>query len=155
MIRNSKTIDPRNSDSTAVYQLETAMGSAIAVFQDSQAAYVPRTRFAPVKKTDDLLAVRSDSYVLTPAFHIEPSPERRYERLLVELDPAHFKFVNDLDERFPFGPPSLVNARSFVVEGDFRFGRDVVCKGDAYLINESGTRQFVPDNTVLEGVVKY
>ena len=155
MIRNSKTVDPRDSESTAVYQLETAMGSAIAVFQDSQAVRVPRTRFAPVKKTNDLLAVRSDSYVLTAAFHIEPSPERRYKSLLVELDPAHFKFVNDLDERFPFGPPSLVNARSFIVEGDFRFGRDVVCKGDVRLINESGSRQFVPDNTVLSGVVVY
>ncbi len=155
MIRNSKTVDPRDPESTAVYQLETAMGSAIAVFQDSQAVRVPRTRFAPVKKTDDLLAVRSDSYSLTAAFHVEPSRERRYDELLVELDPAHFEFVNDLDERFPFGPPSLVNAHSFVVTGDFRFGRDVVCKGDVVLVNESGSRQFILDNTVLQGVVKY
>lgn len=155
MIRNKKTVDPRDADSTPVYQLETAMGSAIAVFQDSQAVRVPRTRFAPVKKTDDLLAVRSDSYTLTSTFYVEPSQERRFDSLHVELDPAHFKFVNDLDERFPFGPPSLVNAHSFIVQGDFRFGRDVVCKGDVNLINESGTRKFVPDNTVLEGVVKY
>ncbi|MBE2224267.1 MAG: UTP--glucose-1-phosphate uridylyltransferase [Anaerolineae bacterium] len=155
MIRNSKTVDPRDPDSTPVYQLETAMGSAIAVFQDSQAVRVPRTRFAPVKKTDDLLAVRSDSYTLTAAFHVEPAKERRYDDLLVSLDPAYFAFVNDLDERFPFGPPSLVNAHSFVVEGDFRFGRDVVCKGDVRLINESGSRQFIPDNTVLQGVVVY
>ena len=131
------------------------MGSAIALFQDSQAVRVPRTRFAPVKKTDDLLAVRSDSFSLTSAFHVEPSRDRRFDELQVQLDPTYFKFVNDLDERFPFGPPSLVNARSFVVEGDFRFGRDVVCKGDVHLINESGARQFVPDNTVLEGVVTY
>jgi UTP--glucose-1-phosphate uridylyltransferase len=155
MIRNSKTVDPRDGDSTPVYQLETAMGSAIAVFQDSQAVRVPRTRFAPVKKTDDLLAVRSDSYTLTSAFHVEPSPGRRFDELLVVLDPAHFKFVNDLDERFPFGPPSLVNAHSFIVEGDFRFGRDVVCKGDVRLINHSGSRQFIPDHTVLNGVVEY
>ena len=155
MIRNSKTVDPRDGDSTPVYQLETAMGSAIAVFQGSQAVRVPRTRFAPVKKTDDLLAVRSDSYTLTSAFHVEPSRERRFGDLLVELDPTYFKFVNDLDERFPFGPPSLVNAHSFVVNGDFRFGRDVVCKGDVRLVNESGSRQFVPDNTVLEGEVVY
>ncbi len=155
MICNSKTVDPRDPHSTPVYQLETAMGSAIAVFQDSQAVRVPRTRFAPVKKTDDLLAVRSDSYMLTPAFHVEPSHDRRFKNILVELDPKYFKFVNDLDERFPFGPPSLVNAHSFVVKGDFRFGRDVVCKGDVCLINESGTRQFVPDNMVLEGKVRF
>lgn len=155
MIRNSKTVDPRDADSTPVYQLETAMGSAIAVFQGSQAVRVPRARFAPVKKTDDLLAVRSDSYTLTSAFYVEPSTDRRFDSLSVELDPAHFKFVNDLEERFPFGPPSLVNAHSFTVQGDFRFGRDVVCKGDITLINESGTRKFIPDNTVLDGIVKF
>ncbi|MCZ7672648.1 MAG: UTP--glucose-1-phosphate uridylyltransferase [Chloroflexi bacterium] len=105
MIRNSKAVDPRDPDSTPVYQLETAMGSAIAIFRDSQAVRVPRSRFAPVKKTDDLLAVRSDFYDLTPAFHIVPSPERRYSDLLVELDADYFKFVNDLDERFPLARP--------------------------------------------------
>ena len=32
MIRNAKTIDPRDPESTPVYQIETAMGSAIGVF---------------------------------------------------------------------------------------------------------------------------
>ncbi|MCB8988796.1 MAG: UTP--glucose-1-phosphate uridylyltransferase [Ardenticatenaceae bacterium] len=155
MIRNRKTVDPRDPESTAVYQLETAMGSAIAVFTGSQAVRVPRTRFAPVKKTDDLLAVRSDAYILTSEFNIVPNPERVYADLLVELDPAHYQFIYDLDKRFPFGPPSLVNARSFVVEGDFRFGKDVVCKGNVHLINETAQRRFIPDNTVLEGTMRY
>jgi len=155
MIRNRKTVDPRDPQSTPVYQLETAMGSAIAVFTGSQAVRVPRSRFAPVKKTDDLLAVRSDAYVLTSEFNIVPSPERVYSDLLVELDPAHYQFIYDLDKRFPFGPPSLVNARRFVVRGDFRFGKNVVCKGAVELINESAQRKFIPDNTVLEGVVRY
>ncbi|MCP4184039.1 MAG: UTP--glucose-1-phosphate uridylyltransferase, partial [Hyphomicrobiales bacterium] len=46
MIRNEKNVDPRDSGSTAVYQVETAMGSAIAVFENAQALRVPRTRFA-------------------------------------------------------------------------------------------------------------
>ena len=54
MIRNRKTVDPRDPDSTPVYQLETAMGSALAVFKGAEAIRVPRARFAPVKKTDDL-----------------------------------------------------------------------------------------------------
>ncbi|MBK8985590.1 MAG: UTP--glucose-1-phosphate uridylyltransferase [Chloroflexi bacterium] len=155
MIRNSKTVDPRDPDSTPVFQLETAMGSAIAVFSNSQAVRVPRSRFAPVKKTDDLLAVRSDAYSLTGDFHVIPNPDRIYPNVLVELDPAHYQFINDLNERFHFGPPSLVNARSFVVQGDFRFGKDVVCKGDVRLINESGQRKFIADNTVLEGEIRF
>jgi len=155
LIRNSKTVDPRDPASTPVYQLETAMGSAIAVFTGSQAVRVPRSRFAPVKKTDDLLAVRSDAYTLTSDFNIIPNPERVYSDLVVELDPAHYQFIHDLDKRFPFGPPSLVNARRFVLQGDFRFGKNVVCKGAVHLINESGQRRFIPDNSVLDGTVRF
>ena len=41
------------------------MGAAIDVFDGARALRVPRARFAPVKTTDDLLALRSDAYVLT------------------------------------------------------------------------------------------
>jgi len=41
------------------------MGSAIAGFEGARAMRVPRTRFAPVKTTDDLLALWSDAYTLT------------------------------------------------------------------------------------------
>src|SRR3954451_1065691 len=64
MIRNEKTVDPSDKSSPAVYQLETAMGAAIQVFEGARALSVPRTRFAPVKTTDDLLALRSDAYRL-------------------------------------------------------------------------------------------
>ena len=40
------------------------MGSAIGVIDGARALLVPRTRFAPVKSTDDLLLVRSDAYEL-------------------------------------------------------------------------------------------
>ena len=62
MIRNEKTVDPRDKSSPAVFQIETAMGAAIEVFEGARALRVPRTRFAPVKTTDDLLALRSDAY---------------------------------------------------------------------------------------------
>ncbi len=65
MIRNQKTVDPSDKSSPAVYQIETAMGAAIEVFEGARALRVPRTRFAPVKTTDDLLALRSDAYGLT------------------------------------------------------------------------------------------
>ena len=45
MIRNQKTVDPSDSDSPAVYQLETAMGTAIETFEGSQAVIVARWTF--------------------------------------------------------------------------------------------------------------
>ncbi|MCP4425679.1 MAG: UTP--glucose-1-phosphate uridylyltransferase [Chloroflexi bacterium] len=151
MIRNGKTVDPRDAASMPVYQIETAMGSAIGVFAGASALRVPRTRFAPVKKTDDLLAVRSDAYTLTPDARIILNPARSLPPATVELDLDYYKFVTDLDGRFPFGPPSLVDCSRFSVQGDFKFGRNVVCRGEVTLVNESGSQAVIADGAVLEG----
>lgn len=148
LIRNHKTVDPRDKNSPAVYQLETAMGSAIAVFAGSQAVCVPRTRFAPVKKTDDLLAVQSDAYVLTDDFRVIPNPERQLGALVVELDPVYYQFVSQFEERFPEGPPSLLHCRRLRVEGDYQFLGGVQVRGDVMLRNESGRQVVIAAGTI-------
>lgn len=57
-------------------QLETAMGAAIECFKGAGAVAVPRTRFAPVKKCNDLMLLRSDAYVVNEHFNIVLAPER-------------------------------------------------------------------------------
>jgi UTP--glucose-1-phosphate uridylyltransferase len=151
MIRNSKTVDPRDPASTPVYQLETAMGAAIGVFAGAQAVRVPRTRFAPVKTTDDLLAVRSDAYRLTEQHHVLVENSD----LLVMLDAAHYRFVNQLDAAFPAGPPSLRDCTQFLVQGPFVFGCDVVCRGDVRLVNEGEQAVQIADGAVLTGTYSY
>lgn len=149
MIRNAKTVDPRDSKSQPVYQLETAMGSAIAVFKGAAALRVPRTRFAPVKATSDLLAVRSDNYLLTPDFRVVPNPARKGAPLLVDLDNRFYKLIDAMEARFPSGAPSLIGCERFVVKGDHRFGRGVVCQGSVLLINDGKEQVAVPDQSVL------
>lgn len=151
MIRNEKSVDPRDSNSTAVYQLETAMGSAISVFEGAGAVRVPRTRFTPVKTTDDLLAVRSDAFVLTDDHRIVSNPARGDETLVVDLDPCCYRLIDQLEERFPYGPPSLLNCRNFEVRGDVSFGRDVVAEGIVRIINESQEQATIADGSRLNG----
>merc|ERR1719155_323449 len=50
---NDKTVAPRDKASTKVIQLETAMGAAISCFDGAIALRIPRSRFAPVKTTND------------------------------------------------------------------------------------------------------
>ena len=107
IIVNRKTVDPSDSDSPPVVQLETAMGAAIGVFEGARALHVPRRRFAPVKTTNDLLALRSDAYVLLEDHRVELAPERE-EPPVIDLDPDYYKLVGDFEPRFPAGPPSLV-----------------------------------------------
>jgi UTP--glucose-1-phosphate uridylyltransferase len=150
IIRNRKTVDPGDSSSPEVYQVETAMGAAIAVFEGAQALQVSRERFAPVKTTNDLLTLRSDCYVLTEDAHVVVSPERDDGPPLVELDPEHYKLIEDFDRRFPEGPPSLVQCERFVVRGDVTFGREVVARGDVE-VDAEGDHRRVEDGAVLEG----
>ena len=151
MIRNRKTLDPRDPDSPAVYQLETAMGAAIESFPGAAALRVPRARFAPIKHTSDLLGVRSDSYVLTATHQVVPNPARRLPPPVIDLDPGFYRFVDDLERRFPDGPPSLVECSRLVVRGDVRFGRGVVLRGDVNLAAEPGTVRLVPHGAVICG----
>lgn len=126
MIRNQKTVDPSDKSSPKVFQIETAMGAAIGVFEGARALVVPRSRFAPVKTTEDLLALRSDAYRLTEDARVELVREAVP---IVTLDPDHYKLMRDFDARFPDGPVSLVDADRFEVSGDVTFGAGVVVRG--------------------------
>ena len=129
-IRNEKTVDPKDASSPKVIQLETAMGAAISCFDGARAIQVPSQRFAPVKSTGDLLAIRSDAYVLGDDYRILPAPGGPGDQLVVDLDPAYFKRVDQLDARTPHGPPSLVRAKRLVVRGDYTFARGEVVEGE-------------------------
>ena len=151
MMRNRKTVDPRDGSSTPVFQLETAMGSAIGVFAAAQAVRVPRSRFAPVKSTNDLLAVRSDAYCLSKDFQVTPNPKRSSPPPVVDLDGEFYKFVSGFDSRFAHGVPSLLNCDRLRIVGDFRFGKGVVCHGSVELVNDSVSSVVIPDGALLDG----
>ena len=129
MIRNAKTLDPKDPASPPVFQLETAMGAAIAVFPGAEALSVSRDRFLPVKLCADLLGLRSDLYVTDARYRLLLNPARTLGPLTVTLDPKHYKLIDQFEARFPAGPPSLVDCERLTVQGDVRFGRDVVCTG--------------------------
>lgn len=142
VIVNKKTADPRDGKSAAVYQLETAMGAAIECFADAGAIEVPRTRFAPVKTTSDLLAVRSDCYRLTDDLRLELDPRREGEPPHVALDGSLYKMVGDLEAAFPGGTPSLLECARLSISGPGRVVCDagVVFRGDVSVSNpEVGT----------------
>jgi UTP--glucose-1-phosphate uridylyltransferase len=151
MIRNSKTLDPRDKTSPPVYQLETAMGSAIAVFQGAQAVRVPRNRFAPIKRTSDLLDIRSDTYILDDTYRIVPNPKRRLGRIVINLDPAYYQLIDDFAARFPQGAPSLLECERLTVKGDIRFGRGVTLKGAVELVNSTARQVTIEDGAVISG----
>merc|ERR1712072_592582 len=143
---NDKTVDPRDKKSTKVIQLETAMGAAISCFQGAIALQIPRTRFAPVKKCDDLIALRSDAYILTEDFRIELAPDRKGVPPTIKLDDA-YKFVDAMDTMIPNGVPSLIGCSSMKVEGKIEFAAGVVVKGDVKFVNKADDKKTVAEGT--------
>jgi UTP--glucose-1-phosphate uridylyltransferase len=140
LIVNRKTVDPRDPDSTPVIQLESAMGAAIGSFPGARLLCVPRTRFAPVKTTDDLLVLRSDVYEMSDDLVVAPIPERRDRLPYVELDKRYYRLLDRFEQRFPDGPPSLREADRLVVHGEITFGRGVVVRGAVKLDVEEPTQ---------------
>ncbi len=149
LIINRKTVDPRDKSSPAVLQLESAMGAAIGSFPGARLLCVPRGRFVPVKTTDDLLVLRSDVYAVSDDLLVEPIPERDGNLPYVELDSDYYKLLDDFEQRFPDGAPSLRDAERLVVHGDVTFGKGVVVRG-AVELDEAEPARLDP-GTVLQG----
>jgi UTP--glucose-1-phosphate uridylyltransferase len=133
VMTNVKTLDPRDKKSPPVYQLETAMGAAIECFPGAGAVVVPRTRFAPVKTTSDLLALRSDAYLIADDGRAMLAPERHGIPPEIDLDNNHFKLVDQLEAALFHGVPSLLHCRKLTVRGPVRFSSAEHFEGDVVL----------------------
>ncbi|GAA5495412.1 hypothetical protein Rhal01_01587 [Rubritalea halochordaticola] len=132
MIKNVKTVDPRDKETPKVYQLETAMGAAIECFKGAGAICVPRSRFAPVKTTADLFSLRSDAYETTEDGRIALVPERNGKPPVVNLS-DEYKLVDSLEG---LGQPSLLEASKLSIQGSVRFSEGVVIKGEVSFAND-------------------
>ena len=149
LIVNHKTVDPRDPDSTPVLQLESAMGSAIGNFADAQLLCVPRTRFVPVKTTNDLLTLRSDVYRISDGMIVAPIPERVGDLPYIDLDKRVYGVLERFEAHFPAGSPSLREAERLVVNGEVTFGSGVVVRGEVEIDAEAPRR--IEDGAVLGG----
>ncbi|MGJ8724505.1 MAG: UTP--glucose-1-phosphate uridylyltransferase [Roseibacillus sp.] len=134
VIQNSKTVDPRDKESTPVWQLETAMGAAIECFDGAMAVEVPRSRFAPVKTTADLFSLRSDAYEKRPDGSVGLVPSRAGKPPVVKLS-GEYKLVDSLELLGTV--PSLIEADSLAISGQVTFAKGVNIKGQAEF-NDSG-----------------
>lgn len=144
LIRNEKNVDPTDPFSPRVVQLETAMGAAVEVFDGARAIEVDRTRFLPVKTTDDLLLVRSDVYDLDANFQLRAQLS---DPPIVRLDKQFFRTIGDFEARMP-SAPSLLEADSLTVRGDWTFGAGVAVVGAAVLEDQGRPESVAPSATL-------
>ena len=137
LIKNVKTVDPSDSSSPEVIQIESAMGAAIEVFSGATAIVVGRERFLPVKTTNDLFLLRSDAYRVADDGRVEKAVETVP---LIDLDSRFYKKIGAFDAHFPAGVPSVTNATRLTVKGDWTFEADVDIDGDVELTDDGSAR---------------
>lgn len=150
LLTNRKPITPSDVHSPPVVQLESAMGAAIANFESAAALVVPRSRFAPVKTTNDLLGIRSDAYEIAPDCRIALRKSRRGIPPDIRLDPRYYAMLADFEKRFPSGAPSLRHCQALNVEGDFTFAESVICEGKVLLSAPLNEPVVLPPRTRLK-----
>jgi hypothetical protein len=143
MIKNAKTIDPKDDASTKVIQLETAMGAAIECFKNSGAVCVDRDRFAPVKKCGDLLTLRSDVYSVTPDSRLVLS-EGVVAAPEMDIDGKKYKLVDALERALALGTPSLKKCTNLKVDGYVYFSKHNEIIGKVKIVNKSNEPKLLP-----------
>ena len=159
MILNPKNLDPRDEFSPPVYQIETAMGSAISIIEGATAIRVPRSRFFPVKTCNELLAVRSDCFLYSDDKQLTVNPERGQDdnclNINIDLDPRYYRKIDMFNKRFANGIPSLINCKSLKIIGDVFFEGNVKIKGNVVITNRSGSQGVIKEGMVIERDIEF
>lgn len=135
LIRNAKTLDPRDAGSPKVFQLETAMGAAIELFPGAEAIDVPRTRFMPVKTNTDLLLLRSDLFELSEIGTLQAKVVE-LPHLILDSD---YRLIDAFEAKFQV-VPSLARASRFEVRGNVAFNHPLAIVGDVVVCDERSDR---------------
>ena len=63
-------VNPKVVEDEPIIQLEMAMGAAIEIFDRVQLLHVPKSRFLPVKKVEDLIRLRSLVQCISESGHL-------------------------------------------------------------------------------------
>lgn len=125
----SVMVNRKNIEGTPVVQLETAIGSGLECFEGAVGLTVSRDRFLPVKKTDDLLLVRSNLFDLNSG---KLMSNRKSQPLpLIELG-DFLQSLENFENSFPV-IPDLADLAELKIDGNVRFEGTASLKGKVHL----------------------
>ena len=139
-------INEKSVEGVPVYQIETAMGAAISLFDNSKAICVPRSRFLPVKKCQDLLLLWSDNYELDQNYVLKLKESAK--DTILELTDDYFGKIDKLQNACQSGIPSLHDCDYLKIKGDVKFGKNVIFKGKVKI---ETLKSLFLDNVNVEG----
>ncbi|KAL6129204.1 hypothetical protein ACLB2K_072557 [Fragaria x ananassa] len=137
----------KETESDQVLLQETAVGSAIRFFKNAIGVSVPNSQFLSMKKTSDLLLLKSNLYTYDEGV-VRNIARTNPANPVIELGPE-FEKVSDLLSRFK-SMPDIIDLDSLNVTGDVWFGAGITLKGKVAIHAKPGMQLEIPDGVVLE-----
>lgn len=116
---------------TPVVQLETAIGSALECFEGTVGLTVSRDRFLPVKKTDDLLLVRSNLFTLDKG-KLKRNVSRKAQGLPTIKLGNYLQNIENFQNSFS-EIPDLIDLEELIINGNVQFEGAASLKGKILL----------------------
>lgn len=110
-----------------------------------------RTRFAPVKKCNDLLLLRSDAYIIEDNKPVL-NPACGGKAPVISLDSKLYKLVGALEEATAEGIPSLVHCTRLTLKGPVHMSSATNFFGDVSIVNSGKEPKLVPPGDVTGDV---
>jgi len=107
-----------------------------------------------VKKCNDLLAVRSDCYLVKDE-KLVLNPERKYQAIRINLDNRFYSRIDQFNERFGEGIPSLVKCESLIIYGDIFFEKNVRIEGNVVIANRGNSRAIIKKDSIIDGDITF
>ena len=152
MIVNKKTVDPGDKSTPEVFQLETAMGAAVGVFEGARTLIVPRHA---------LRAGQDDERPARAALRRLRADRRLPRRAVAGPRATACRWSSSTPTTSSSCATSTRASRparrrwwaraSSRSRATCRFGRDVVVRGEASVRNDGDEQLVIDDGTVLEG----
>ena len=132
-------------------QFESAMGAGINLFEKASCIQVDRTRFFPVKKTSDLLLLRSNLVCKSKAGSLDWKKNTALPEIKLS---EHYDSVGNFEQKFKV-IPQFDSLEKLEVYGDFIFDENVMISGKVKLINNSSKTIVLKNKKISNQILEF
>lgn len=138
-------------DKETFVQFESAMGCGLNLFEKAGCIEVDRSRFFPVKKTSDLLLIRSNIIEKTSEGTLVKKIKNKLPIIKLSSD---YDEITVFEERF-VEIPIFENLEELTIEGAFIFDENLVLGGKVSLINSSNKPILLAQKRIINEKIEF
>ena len=141
----------KQTEEESFVQFESAMGTGISLFEKVGCIQVDRTRFFPVKKTSDLLLLRSNLVSKTKTGCLDWKNNITLPEIILS---NHYSNISDFEKKVKV-IPKIDRLEKLEVFGEFIFEENVDISGTVKLINKSSNAVSLKNKKITNQILEF